>query len=243
MHPSHQPDPVRPAPRAGLSLSQALRQVQRDASPDNDRDYCRALHDFVRGHVRFGFTSQFETVTPERTLALGRGHCNAQGDLLRALLTTAGIPARLRFVRLDKRILRHAVPAPVYLCLPEHLFHGLVQARLDGRWLHSDSYLFDPDGFERQYARLLASGLPRGYGLRLGADYRWNADADSFSQASADDLHDDDPVYDSLAIALQEEAGNNTLLGLHFNQWLKLAPPPLRRRGERYLNSRLHPAG
>ena len=243
MHPSPQPDPVRPALCAGTSLSEALRQVQRDASPDNDRDYCRALHDFVRDRVRFGFTSQFETVSPERTLALGRGHCNAQGDLLRALLTTAGIPARLRFVRLDKRILRHAVPAPVYLCLPTHLFHGMVQARLDGRWLHSDSYLFDPAGFERQYARLLASGLSHGYGLRLGADCRWNADADSFSQACADDLQDEDPVYDNLAIALQEKAGNNTLLGVHFNQWLQLAPPPLRRRGERYLNSRLHPAG
>ncbi|UTH72493.1 transglutaminase family protein [Chromobacterium sp. IIBBL 290-4] len=218
------------------TLADVLEQVRRQALPVDDREYCVALHDFVRERIQFGFTSGFETVTPLRTLALGRGHCNAQADLLCALLREAGFEAALRFVALDKRVLRHAVPLPVWLCLPQRLFHAVTRLRLDGGWRHIDSYIFDRRGFERQRQRLFLAGLPQGYGLGRAAVCEWDGRGDAFSQAIAADLRPDDPVYAALAEAVAAKAGNNRLLGIHFNHWLSLAPARAKRWGEGYLN-------
>ncbi|VEB44759.1 Transglutaminase-like superfamily [Chromobacterium violaceum] len=140
------------------TIASVLEAVRRQALPADDREFCVALHDYVRDRVRFGFTAGFERVTPEQTLALGRGHCNAQADLLCALLRGAGFEASLRFVALDKRILRHAVPAPVLFCLPSRLFHAVTQLKLGGLRCNIDSYIFDRSGFRQQRARLQAAG-------------------------------------------------------------------------------------
>ncbi|QND83682.1 Uncharacterized protein ChrSV_1455 [Chromobacterium vaccinii] len=227
---------------SGKTIAGVLETVRRQALPADDREYCVALHDYVRDQVRFGFTTGFESVTPEQTLALGRGHCNAQADLLCALLRGAGFEAGLRFVALDKRILRHAVPAPVLFCLPPKLFHAVTQVRLGGQKLNIDSYIFDRSGFRQQRARLRAAGLERGFGLGQGAACDWNGRGDAFSQAEPGNLAPDNPRFSTLAEAVASRAGNNTLLGIHFNQWLACVPTPLRRVSERYLNSRLGPA-
>ncbi|QEL56311.1 transglutaminase domain-containing protein [Chromobacterium paludis] len=224
------------------ALKAALEQVRRQALPADDRELCVALHDFVRERVRFGFTSGFETVTPQATLALGRGHCNAQADLLCALLREAGFEAALRFVALDKRVLRHAVPLPVWLCLPDQLFHAVTRLRLDGAWRHVDSYIFQRAAFERQRGSLAQSGLAQGYGLGAQARCDWHGRQDAYAQAAPADLRPDDPVYPTLADAVAARAGNNRLLGIHFNRWLAGVPRPLRGLGESYLNSRLDAA-
>lgn len=198
-----------------------------------------AIHDFVRDEIAFGFTAGFENVTPEQTLALRRGHCNAQADLFCALLRAAGIPARLRFVGLDKRVLFGAVPLPVYYCLPATLFHAVSQVCVGGRHLHTDSYLLPPAMLLRQKQCLANSGRAVGFSLTAAASGDWDACRDSFAQAGTGDLHADDPVFATLAEALAARAGNNRLLGIHFNRWLSLLPPGLRRFAEGYLNSRL----
>lgn len=226
-------------------MSGALKAVLTTLHGENpwhhERECCIALHDFVRDQIRFGFTAGFEGVTPAQTLASRQGHCNAQADLFRALLQGAGLPARLRFVQLDKRILRHALPQPVFLALPARLFHALTQVWVEGRWLHTDSYLFDPPTFRHQQARLARSGLTMGFGLSAGGSCSWDARQDAFSQAHASLLQADDPVFPSLPAALAARAGNNRLLGRHFNDWLALIPRPLQGSWERYLNSRLTP--
>ncbi|WP_158253702.1 transglutaminase-like domain-containing protein [Chromobacterium alticapitis] len=221
------------------TLGGTLEQIRRRALPADDRELCVALHDFVRERVRFGFTSGFESVTPLRTLALGRGHCNAQADLLCALLREAGFEAALRFVALDKRVLRHAVPLPVWLCLPARLFHAVTRLRLNGEWKHVDSYLFERQAFARQLQSLRRSGASQGHGLGAQASCDWQGRRDAYAQAVPADLRLDDPVYPTLAEAVAARAGNNRLLGIHFNRWLACVPPPLRGMGEAYLNSRL----
>ena len=168
-----------------------------------------------------------------------RGHCNAQADLFRALLSAAGISARLRFVQIDKQVLFRAVPQPIYLCLPQTLFHAVTQVCVEGIWRHTDSYIFQPAVFLRQKQCLVQSGLPAGFGLTREARCEWNAAEDSFSQAGAGDLNESNPIFATLPDALAAKASNNTLLGVHFNQWLACIPAPLHRAGEKYLNSLL----
>lgn len=221
------------------TIAGTLSLLQQARPFGSDRECCITLHDFVRDEIRFGFTTGFENVSPEQTLQLKRGHCNAQADLFRALLVAAGIPARLRFAQLNKQILRHAVPQLVFFCLPDTLFHAVTQVKVAGVWLNTDSYIFDPATFQRQKQRLTQSALPSGFGLTLSATCEWDASQDAFSQANAIDLTNDNPVFASLGAAMKDKAGNNTLLGIHFSQWLACIPAPLRRACETYLNSRL----
>ena len=223
----------------GSLLRTTVEQVFAATHPANERERCVALHDFVRDEIEFGFTDRFEAVAPEHTLQLKQGHCNAQADLLRALLETADIPARLRFVNLDKRILRHAVPAPLYYCLPATLFHAVTQVRQANSWLNTDSYIFSEAGFRRQHRRLIDSGLVLGYGLTRDGTCHWNATGDAFAQACPADLTAVDPIFPCLEAATAAGAGNNTLCGIHFNQWLQHTPRPLKSIWHRYANSRL----
>lgn len=222
-----------------MRIPDVLETLQRQGAFRSEEAACVAIHNFVRDEIAFGFTAGFEGVTPEHTLALRRGHCNAQGDLFCALLHAAGIPARLRFVALDKRVLLGAVPLPVYYCLPTRLFHAVSQVRVAGRWWHTDSYLFRPAMLHLQKQRLAESGLTVGFGLTAAASGDWDARQDSFSQANAGDLEENNLVFATLAEALAARAGNNRLFGIHFNRWLSLVPLGLHRFAEGYLNSRL----
>ena len=221
------------------SLADVVKRLARSVPFGNDAERCIALHDFVRDEISFGFTSGFERVSPERTLELRRGHCNAQADLFRALLEVAGIPARLRFVGLDKQVLRYAVPAPVYLLLPSALFHAVTEVQVDGKRTNTDSYIFQPDMFRRQKERLEGSGLTAGFGLTAEATCQWDTTGDAFSQAHSRNIGESNPVYENLDAALKEKAGNNRLLGIHFNQWLGCIPGALQRTSEKYLNSKI----
>lgn len=220
-------------------LHDVLAGLQARTAFSSEQERCVAIHDFVRDEIAFGFTAGFESVTPAQTLALRRGHCNAQGDLFCALLRAASIPASLRFVALDKRVLFGAVPLPVYYCLPARLFHAVSQVCVGGRYLHTDSYLFPPVMLHRQKQRLAESGLTVGFGLTAAASGDWDARRDSFTQATAGDLNGNNPVFATLADALAARTGNNRLFGIHFNRWLSLVPPVLQRFAEGYLNSRL----
>lgn len=220
-------------------LRDTVRHVLSTQPPANDRECCIALHDFVRDEIRFGFTTSFEAITPEETLQLKRGHCNAQADLFRALLEEAGVKARLRFVYIDKRILRYAVPELIHLVLPRTLFHAVTQVSISNRWLNTDSYLFDVEGFGRQKERLARSGLPVGFGLSESATCYWDGASNAFAQAEPHVLTADDQIFSSLREVSEASAGNNTLLGIHFNTWLGCIPRPLRNAWDQYINSRL----
>ncbi len=220
-------------------IRDAIRGLKDRSDFRSERDRSISVHNFVRDRIAFGFTTEFEGVSPERTLEVGRGHRNAQADLFRALLCEADIPARLRFVHIDKRVLFRAVPQPIYLCLPSTLYHAVTEVHIEGAWLSTDSYIFQPSMFLQQKNRLLQSGLPVGFGLTRDASCEWNAASDSFSQASAMAFHESNPVFNSLADALASRAGNNTFLGVHFNQWLACVPPLLCKASERYLDSKL----
>lgn len=226
-----------------MALTEILQHLQGSWPFDHPRERAVAIHDFVRDHIAFGFTTWFETVTPAQTLLRRRGHCNAQADLMCSLLNASGVAARLRFVQLDKRVLHYAVPALVYQCLPPDLFHAVVQVELDGVWWHCDSYIFEPAMFAAQQKKRLAAGLPLGYGVTSEGTCQWAGDADAFSQARPTDLHPQDPLFASLAEAMAARAGNNHLGDLHFNQWLGAVPAPLQQAVEHDLDSRLvHPS-
>ncbi len=125
------------------------------------------------------------------------------------------------------------------MLLPALLFHAVTEVNVEGKWLNTDSYIFHPDMFLQQKEKLKKSGLAVGFGLTKEATCEWDATGDAFSQARIRDLDNGSRVYPSLEDALREKAGNNRLLGIHFNRWLGCVPGVLQRVSERYLNSRI----
>lgn len=150
-----------------------------------------ALFLFVRDSIKFGFTSRFDTATPEETLKAGMGHCNPQGALFASLLQAEGIPARQRFVNLSNGVLRGVLSPP-----PARLVHSYVEVQLpegDGGdvgeeadenqdWIRVDGYIADPELFHAARARLRKEGRKEGFGVHVNGANEWDGVSDAFCQ-------------------------------------------------------------
>lgn len=150
-----------------------------------------ALFLFMRDSIKFGFTSRFDTATPEETLKSGMGHCNPQGALFASLLQAEGIPARQRFVNLSNGVLRGVLSPP-----PARLVHSYVELQLPGQdggdvggeggesqdWIRVDGYIADPELFHAARARLTKEDRTEGFGVHVKGVNEWDGASDAFCQ-------------------------------------------------------------
>lgn len=187
----------------------------------SDIDLLITIHNWVRDNIQFGFTASFETVLPEDTLKNGIGHCNAQADLMRHMLTISGFEARLAFVYIDKAILKYAIPQLIHYLLPRKLFHAVTQVNIADKWISFDSYIFTQKQFSHQMTKLLATERQDGFGLYRTAQCEWNGDINCFSQAKENDFNILLEVYDNLEQAINSKSNTNKLFGINFNLLLK----------------------
>lgn len=187
-----------PAP----AVVQRANDVVALAGANTPRAKAVALFVFVRDSIRFGFTSRFDTASPEETLKAGVGHCNPQGALFASLLQAEGIPARQRFVNLSNGVLRGVLSPP-----PTRLMHSYVELQLpvedgdggaggqparsgcglDGDeskkdWIRVDAYIADPALFHAARARLEKENRMEGYGVHVRGINEWDGVGDSFCQ-------------------------------------------------------------
>ncbi|CAM9626530.1 unnamed protein product [Ectocarpus sp. 4 AP-2014] len=180
-----------PAP----AVAKRANQVVSLAGATTPRAKAIALFVFVRDSIKFGFTSRFDTASPEETLEAGMGHCNPQGALFASLLQAQGIPARQRFVNLSNGVLRGVLSPP-----PARLLHSYVEVQLDGQvgdggppdcselgqdslgWIRVDAYIADPALFHAARARLVKENMTEGYGVHVNGANEWDGTSDSFCQ-------------------------------------------------------------
>lgn len=190
------------------------------AQAKNETELLVRIHDWVRDNIEFGFTADFESTTPNKTVQQKMGHCNAQADLFRHLLVLAGFNARLSFVFINKSILKKAIPREVYFFLPSKLFHAVTQVEVSGEWVSTDSYIFTREQFRKQQNKLTESGASEGFGIHQNSVFEWNGRMNAFSQAD-----DSLPLYAHVFIDLKKantsKDNNNKIFGIHFNYFLK----------------------
>jgi transglutaminase-like putative cysteine protease len=127
---------VRDAVRAPDQLIRgAANQIIKDAgvSPRNWSGEIRALHSFVRDHIRYVRDPvTVELVqTPEKTLELGYGDCDDKSTLLAAMLDATGHPARFWAVGFDG----------------QGFSHVLVEALVGETWVPLETILDVPVGW------------------------------------------------------------------------------------------------
>lgn len=196
---------------------------------NNESELLISIHDWVRDNVEFGFTVDFESVTPNKTVQHKMGHCNAQADLFRYLLVLAGFDARLSFVFINKSILKQAIPREVYFFLPNKLFHAVTQVKVSDEWVSTDSYIFTKEQFQLQQNKLIKSGASEGFGIHQKSVFEWDGKTNAFSQAD-DSLPFYDNIFADLTEANASKNNNNKLFGIHFNHLLK----PISLSGNQY---------
>lgn len=166
---------------------------------------------FVRDEIEYGFTGRFDAAEPSETLRLARGHCNPKTELFVALLESAGIEARQRFVTISSDVLYGLFPkrAPV----PATLDHSYAEVKIDGEWLQVDGHVPDAALFRAAVRRLESEGRSVGYGAHVDGCIAWDGTVDCMAQfVDPGMLITDHPVYEP-ARAFYRSGGYGQRLG------------------------------
>jgi hypothetical protein len=134
----------------------------------NDRAKVLAIYAFVK---RLPYRRPFKMGhrSAREVLDAGWGDGPDKATLMIALLRQVGVPARLRIVRMDGRILRGLADHLPSISWP------FVEVWLDGRWIRTDTYIFDAAYTAAAREALKASGERYGFGVYVDGQSLWTA--------------------------------------------------------------------
>ena len=134
----------------------------------NDHAKALAIYAFVK---RIPYTRPFKLGprSAREVLDSGRGDGHDKATLMIALLRLAGVPARLRIVRMDGQIVRGLVSHLGWICWP------FVEVWLDRRWVRTDTFIFDAPYMAAARQALKATGQRFGYGVYVDSQPLWTA--------------------------------------------------------------------
>ena len=139
-----------------------------------ERDKALALYRFVkRMPVARRFKSRLPTA--REVLDAGRGDALDKATLLVAMLRSAGIPARIRCIHLDGRILRGLTSVIREADRP------LLEVWLDGEWQQTDTYIYDVDTMACARQRLKDLGREWGYGIHVEGRMLWHGEGSTYA--------------------------------------------------------------
>jgi hypothetical protein len=145
----------------------------------SERDKALALYRFVkRMPVSRPFKARLHTA--RQVLDAGRGDAPDKATLLVAMLRAAGIPARIRCITLDGRILRGVTSALREANRP------VLEMWLDGGWEQTDTYIYDADTMAAARQRLKDLGWEWGYGIHVEGRMLWQAQGSAFVGGAPD---------------------------------------------------------
>jgi hypothetical protein len=148
-----------------------------------------AIFDYVR-RLPFAAVSNSRQLRASDVLLRGAGDSRAKGLLFVALCRAAGLPARMRFVRVRARFLEGMVDSR-----PDAITHAVGEVCVDGTWRATDGYVLDPVMFAVAKRSLHASGLDSGWGIVGDAPGRWDGLSDCTQQFRREDVIEDYGVF------------------------------------------------
>jgi len=132
--------------------------------------------------VIYGFVKRMQLATPfklrlrsaREVLDAGRGDAVDKATLLVAMLRAAGLPARIRYLRMRGDILRGLTTRL------RHPLRPLLEVWLQGRWVRTDTYIFDASYMAAARQRLKDEGGEWGWGIHVGGAMLWDGRDDAF---------------------------------------------------------------
>lgn len=139
----------------------------------NEREKALAIYGFVK-RMPFAKPFKLRLRSPRHVLDAGSGDALDKMGLLLALLRISGIPARIRFMRQPGEILRGLISHMAYAARP------VAEIWLGGRWVATDTYIFDASYMAAARQRLAEEGWDCGYGIHRDGASIWDGVEDAF---------------------------------------------------------------
>jgi hypothetical protein len=130
--------------------------------------------------------------TAREVIDAGRGDADDKAAALIGLLRAAGVLARLRFIELRGEILRGLTSGVASAARP------LAEIWLNGRWMRTDTYIFDAAYMAAALQRLQDQGWDWGYGIHRNGNAIWGGAGDAFLGGSP--TEQDDMVLSDLGV-------------------------------------------
>ena len=147
--------------------AQALTQLCK-----TERERALAIYGFVK-RLLFSKTLKLRLRTAREVIDAGRGDADDKATVFIALLRAADIPARIRFIKLRGEILRGLTSGVASAARP------VVEIWLGGRWLRTDTYIFDAAYMAAARQRLQAQDWEWGYGIHRDGNVLWSGAGDA----------------------------------------------------------------
>jgi len=140
----------------------------------SEREKVLTLYAFVK---RIAFASPFKMRlhTAREVLQQDHGDSADKITLLVALLRIAGIPSRVRYLTLDSQVMRGLLAGTAEPLRP------VLEVHRDGRWVGTDSYIFDAAYLAAARSLLQENGWSRGYGVHVECCALWDGAEDCYS--------------------------------------------------------------
>lgn len=104
----------------------------------------------------------------------------SKAALFQAMLRTAGFPARVRMIRVGNDMFRGLAETRQVFVLP------VVEVWTGGRWVVTDSYVYDPRYLAAAREAVQRRGWRSGYGIHLDGQTRWNGVDDALVMIAPD---------------------------------------------------------
>jgi transglutaminase-like putative cysteine protease len=115
-----------------------------------NREMAIRIFDYVRDTIRFSMA--FSKSKASQILELGYGECITKTNVQVALLRAVGIPARMRWVMAQKKVLNGLVAGVVLRFMPPAVSHFWTECYLGEHWISCEALLDKPlyEGMLRQ---------------------------------------------------------------------------------------------
>ena len=144
----------------------------------NEREKALAIYGFVK-RIPFARPFKFRLRTPREVLGAGRGDALDKAGLFVALLRVADIPARIRLMELPGEMLRGLISHLSIVARP------VVELYIGGKWIATDTYIFDAIYMAAARQRLTEEDSECGYGIHREGASIWNGMEDAFLVGTA----------------------------------------------------------
>ena len=120
---------------------------------------------FIRDDIKYELTSKGDLDKASETLEKKSGQCNNKNNLFMALCRAAGIPARMHFAEIRKKIIRGLCSETIYNKTPDVLSHSWIEVEVDGNWKRIDTHILDKPLFNGAKKALEEKGWDMGYAV------------------------------------------------------------------------------
>jgi hypothetical protein len=144
----------------------------------NEREKALAIYGFVK-RIPFARPFKLKLRSPRQVIDAGRGDALDKVGLFLALLRIADIPARIRFMQLPGEMLRGLISHMASAARP------VAEIWIGGRWVATDTYIFDAAYMAAARQRLAEEDWECGYGIHRDGASIWNGTQDAFLTGDA----------------------------------------------------------